>query len=110
VPASPKHPISRGLASFDLREEYYYNMRFREKDDRLAPILTVELPNETGPQVVAWAVQRKDGGRGFGYTGGHYHSNLQNENVRKMLLNAIVWTAHGSVPKEGVNSSVPEAK
>ncbi|MCC2669807.1 MAG: Trehalose utilization, partial [Armatimonadetes bacterium] len=107
TPATPGHPIARGLAPFPLREEYYYRMRHRENDPRRVPILTTELPNETGPQEVAWAVQRKDGGRGFAYTGGHFHKNwTEVESLRKMVLNAIVWTAKKEVPKDGVRSLV----
>lgn len=108
TPASPQHPISRGLAPFDLREEYYYRMRFRDNDPRRVPILNVNLPNEPAPQTVAWAVARKDGGRGFAFTGGHPYTNFQNENVRRMLLNAIVWASRGEVPVGGVQSVVPE--
>ena len=108
TPASPTHPISRGLAPFPLKEEYYYHMRFRDGDTRRVPILATELPNESGPQEVAWAVQRKDGGRGFAYTGGHFHSNWQVENYRKMVLNAIVWAAKAEVPQGGVKSTVSD--
>ena len=56
---------------------------------------------------MAWAVERKDGGRGFAWTGGHYHANWGDENVRRMVLNALVWTAKGEVPEGGVQSSLP---
>jgi len=108
TPASPEHPVSRGLKPFELKEEFYYNMRFRPDDKRLTPILTAAIPDEPAPETVAWAVERKDGGRGFAWTGGHYHSNWQNENVRRMLLNALVWTAKGEVPAGGVRSHIAE--
>ncbi|MEX0676894.1 MAG: ThuA domain-containing protein [Pirellulales bacterium] len=108
-PASPGHPICRGLAPFELREEYYYNVRFRENDPRLAPILTTPIPNEAKEQVVAWAVEREGGGRGFGFTGGHFFDNWGVENVRRMVLNAILWTAHVEVPAGGVQTAAPRA-
>ncbi len=103
-PASPKHPIVRGVTPFEVREELYYRMRFRERDPRLVPILTAALPGEKGEQTVAWAVERKDGGRGFGFTGGHFFANWQIEGFRRLVLNAIVWTAKGEVPPGGVQS------
>jgi type 1 glutamine amidotransferase len=106
-PASPGHPIARGLGPFDLKEEFYYNIRFRDDDPRLSPILTARIPGEPRAQVVAWAVQRADGGRGFGYTGGHFHANWGDDHVRKMVLNAILWTARAEVPEGGVSSTVP---
>ena len=61
---SPDHAISQGVRPFKLNEEYYYNMRFREDDSRLIPILATPIPGENDIQTVAWAVQRRDGGRG----------------------------------------------
>ena len=48
-------------------------------------------------EVLAWAVERSDGGRGFGFTGAHFHRNWGNENFRKIILNALLWTAHAEV-------------
>ncbi len=56
---------------------------------------------------MAWARERPDGGRGFGFTGGHVHWNWGNDNFRKLVLNAIVWTAEVDVPAEGVPSQPP---
>ena len=72
------------------------------------PILTTPIPGEGAEQVVAWAVERepsgKNGGRGFGFTGGHFFENWGVENFRRMVLNAILWTAHLEVPAGGVRS------
>ena len=59
---------------------------------------------------MAWACERKDGGRGFGFTGGHFHFNWGNDQFRKLVLNAIVWVAKGEVPKDGVKSATPTAE
>jgi len=45
------------------------------------------------PHAVAWAYERPKGGRGFGYTGGHFHANWENANARNTVLNAILWSA-----------------
>jgi hypothetical protein len=104
------HPISRGCKPFTTKTEYYWKMRFRENDDRLTPILTFD-PKKAAPPVrdslVAWAIQRNDGGRGFAFTEGHFHSNWQVEPFRKMVLNALLWTAGAEVPEGGVESETP---
>lgn len=127
----PNHPIANGVKPFTVNDEWYYHMRFAEDQDRVTPILT-ELPpantlvkddgsltrkdgphsnneyvraaviDRKEPQAVAWARTRSDGGRGFGFTGGHYHWNWGNDNFRKLVLNAIAWTAHADVPEDGV--------
>ncbi|GAB4135032.1 MAG: hypothetical protein Tsb009_00810 [Planctomycetaceae bacterium] len=119
----PKHPIANGVKPFTINDEWYYHMRFRESG--VTPILTDLPPKSTlrrkdgphsgNPQVraeiakgipqhMAWAMERKDGGRGFGFTGGHFHWNWGHNQFRKLVLNAIAWTAHVDVPKDGVPS------
>lgn len=103
---TPDHPVTRGVSPFRYKDEFYYRIRFRESDSRLRPILLAsDLDVQPRDQVVAWAVERSDGGRGFGTSTGHFFSNWQNENYRKLILNAIVWTAGADVPQGGVASS-----
>lgn len=124
----PKHPISNGVKPFSTNDEWYYHMRFKDGMSGVTPILT-DLPpeatlkrgegphagnpdvkrevlEEKKPQHVAWAVERPDGGRGFGFTGGHFHKGWGNDDQRKLVLNAIVWTAKAQVPANGVESKV----
>ena len=131
-----EHPITRGVKPFTIKDEWYFNMRFvdgftaddaTERDGvKFVPILVAKPSDETrnGPYVypkgpyphiqaakgraeaMMWAVERPDGGRGFGFTGGHYHDNWGNENFRKTVLNALVWIAKAEVPAAGVSSSV----
>jgi putative membrane-bound dehydrogenase-like protein len=120
----PDHPITRGVEPFTCDDEWYYHMRFRDEMKGVTPILTAIPPAHTlsrpdgphsgnpevrkkagQPQHVAWACERPDGGRGFGFTGGHNHWNWGDPNFRKTVLNAIVWCAKGEVPEKGVSDS-----
>ena len=124
-----KHPIWNGVQPFSVDDEWYYHMRFVEDRTGLTPILTDVPPMETlkrpdgmrsgNPSVrkavangesqhVAWAYERPQGGRGFGFTGGHNHVSWQDDNYRKIMLNAILWTAGMEVPENGVDSSSPD--
>jgi type 1 glutamine amidotransferase len=105
--ASPRHPISRGWKTFTARDEFYYKIRFRPGDKRVTPILTTMLPKDA-PQreVIAWAVERSDGGRGFGFTGGHYHRNWGSPDFRRMVVNAILWSAKMDVPPGGAKCEI----
>ncbi len=42
----PKHPTTNGVKPFSTHDEWYYNMRFREKMEGVTPILT-DLPPAT---------------------------------------------------------------
>jgi type 1 glutamine amidotransferase len=59
-------------------------------------------------ETMMWTVQRPDGGRGMGFTGGHFHKNWSNDNVRKAVLNALMWLAKLDVPAGGVDSKVTD--
>ncbi|MDG2185963.1 MAG: DUF1080 domain-containing protein [Mariniblastus sp.] len=126
----PKHPVTQGVQPFEINDEWYYHMRFSPEMSRVTPILSA-LPSadtlkrkdgphsgnpavrkavleDKQPQHLAWAFVRGDGvGRGFGFTGGHFHSNWQNDDFRKLVLNAIVWSAKVDVPGNGVASQTP---
>ena len=124
-----KHPIWNGVEPFSVDDEWYYHMRFVNDRTGLTPILTDLPPAETlkrpdglrsgNPAVrkavangetqhVAWAYERPQGGRGFGFTGGHNHVSWQDDNYRKIMLNAILWTAGMQVPENGVDSTAPD--
>ena len=60
-------------------------------------------------EAMMWAVERSDSGRGFGFTGGHFHMNWSNESFRKIILNALCWVSKVEVPVQGVTSKVKEA-
>ena len=108
---SPSHPVSRGWKSFSGRDEYYYHLRFTPGDKRITPILTVMLPKEKPErEVIAWTCEREDGGRGFGYTGGHSQTNWGWDAPRRMVVNAILWTAKMDVPKGGAKCAITPAE
>ena len=109
----PRHPISEGIRPFHMLDEWYFNMRFQSDLAGVTPILSAIAPDHTmerrngphsgndavrklvadgTPQVVGWAFERPEGGRGFGYTGGHFHVNWQDDNARNLVVNAIAWS------------------
>jgi type 1 glutamine amidotransferase len=123
----PKHPITDGVRPFKIRDEWYFHMRFQEGMKGVTPILSAVAPPSTmnrpdgphsgnpavreavakgEPQHVMWAYERPDGGRGFGFTGGHFHNNWGHDDFRKVVLNAILWIAKAPIPPGGVQSVV----
>jgi type 1 glutamine amidotransferase len=124
----PAHPIANGVKPFSIRDEWYFNMRFRDNTNGITPILVATPSDQVRkgpyvyppgpyehivqasgrPETMMWAVENPNGQRGFGFTGGHIHKNWGNDNFRKVVLNALVWAAHGQVPKEGIASIVTE--
>jgi len=116
----PEHPVTRGVKPFAANDEWYFHLRFR--DEGVTPILAAVAPAETmvrpdghhsgNPavrksvaagemQTVAWTYDRPGGGRSFGFTGGHFHWNWGNDDMRRLLTNAIRWTAGEEIEPRG---------
>ncbi len=134
--AFPAHPVTRGVKPFKVNDEWYFNMRFigdvtgesaKKIDDVTFTPILVAAPSDDvrdGPYVypkgpyphiqaskgraeaMMWTVERPDEGRGFGFTGGHFHDNWGNDQYRKVVLNAMLWLAKVDVPSGGVDSQV----
>ena len=122
----PDHPVARGLRPCMVSDEWYYHMRFADDMKGVTPILTTVPPDDTHrpgndahganptvftrkgmPEHLAWAYERPGGGRGFGFTGAHFHWNWGCDTFRTAVLNGIVWTAGLEVPAAGVPSKTP---
>jgi type 1 glutamine amidotransferase len=122
----PRHAVTRGVRPFKIHDEWYYHMRFRDNMEGVTPILTAVPPDRTRegpdgphsgnaavrsrkgqPEQTAWVFDRPGGGRGFGFSGGHYHWGWANDDVRKLVLNAIAWTAGVQIPAGGIGSKTP---
>ncbi len=116
------HPVSRGI-EFPVRclDEFYYHMRFPEVEGKREALITavpqknnffriINLWNRNGvdgvgkPQTLMWGFERPGGGRGVGFTGGHYHRNFAIDGFRTAVLNALAWVAKLEVPEGGVPS------
>jgi hypothetical protein len=122
----PEHAVTRGVKPFTVDDEWYYHMRFVPDMKGVTAVLTTIPPDSTRregndahganehvrarkgmPEHLGWVYTRPDGGRGFGFTGGHWHYNWANDGFRTLVLNAIVWTAGRDVPAGGVRSKAP---
>ena len=118
--ALPEHSITTGVEPFSADDEWYFHLRFKE-NAKITPILAAVAPPETmrrpnghhsgNPhvrksvaakemQTVAWAYDREDGGRSFGFSGGHNHWNWGRDDFRRLVVNAILWSAKAEVPGE----------
>ncbi len=128
--ALPVHAVTRGVKPFTTRDEWYFNMRFRAAMKGVTPILsdvpgpdTMSRPDghhsgnpavraqvaQRVSQHVMWVAENPNGSRGFGFTGGHFHSGWGKDDQRKLVLNAIVWLAKVEVPKDGIASKITDA-
>lgn len=112
TPAATAHPTLRGWKEFTLHDEPYTN-NFFGRGNIMAPnvttLATSMLPPENPKrETVAWCVERADSGRGFGIVMPHFYKNWRVDDLRRFILNGIVWTARLEVPAEGLQTSSPD--
>jgi len=128
----PTHPVTRGVQPFATHDEWYFNMRWTPDaalKSRITPILVATPSDEVrkGPYVsprgpydhiiadsgkaetMMWVMERPDGGRSFGFTGGHTHTHWGDPNQRRVMLNALLWIAKVEVPANGVQDKITAA-
>lgn len=109
APVAASHPVLRGVAPFEHRDEFYPTLRFAGgAEPLLSAGLDVQyrdgrrLVDATPEQAtVAWTFEREGGGRSFGFTGAHFLAALQDGSLRRVLLNAMLWSAGVEVPRHG---------
>ena len=70
--------------------------------------LTMLPPDEPKKEIVAWAVQREDGGRGAGLVIPHFFRSWRIEDLRRLVLNSICWSAKLDIPAGGVVAPLPD--
>ena len=106
-----KHPILRGVKPWTYRDEVFSRFLLLPNDARRTDLILGTPQKDTGrigPQIVSWAYERDDGGRGFVFGGQDFRDNLATDNYRRFLMNRIAWAAHIEIPREGIQSPTPD--
>ena len=110
-PSAGNHPVLRGWKPFTFHDEPYFQNWFGKDGPtkNVTAIATAMLPPEKPEkETIAWAIDRDDGGRGVGIVMPHFYRNWKLDDLRTMIMNAIVWTAKKEIPANGVRVKLPE--
>jgi type 1 glutamine amidotransferase len=100
------HPVTVGITPIEVRDEFYYSLKqpAPELMLKVAPLLQASIDGTD--QTVAWACERPDGGRSFGFSGLHYHENWKLPEYRRLVLQGVLWTLKRDIPKAGISVDV----
>ena len=99
-PTSEPHPVTRGVREIKIEDEFYHHLKTVKSSSPIVAVMEAKIDMEW--QMVAWAWERPDGGRSFGFSGLHYHGNWANENYRKLVFQGILWTLKEEIPEQGL--------
>ena len=114
IKGAEKHPILSGVHRWIYKDEIFSHLVVNPGDPYRTDLLTGESPqtnqSEFGspkgvisPRGIASAYENGKA-RGILWGGQDFHSALLNDDYRRFLLNAIVWTAGIEVPRGGVKT------
>jgi type 1 glutamine amidotransferase len=115
----PQHPITTGCTPFAApKDGWLYNLRFNETG--VTPLLQGTVPDKSRStpdaqahlgraETIAWAYERPSGARSVGFTGADLHSSWHIDSQRRMITNAILWTAKVAIPQGGATVQLEEA-
>jgi len=105
-----RHEVTRGLADFKVKDEFYYRLKFppsnSEAKSVLVPLLKVKIDGDE--HTVAWAYRPSRGGRAFGFSGLHYHDNWKLPEYRRLVAQGVLWSLGLSVAEKGLDVTVDE--
>lgn len=119
TPGNPPHAILSGVTAYDAPHDgWLFNLHFADKG--VTTLLSGPVPDKSRSttdarqhngrdEVIAWAYERADGARSVGFTGADLHSSWHIDSQRRMVVNAILWSAKVNVPKDGAPVVLQEA-
>jgi hypothetical protein len=111
------HAVTSGMKPFELlKDGWLYNLHFAEKG--VTPLLAAQMPDTSRKtehakahagraETVAWAFERANSGRSVGFTGCDLHASWAVPGQRRLLINALLWTAKLPVPAAGAATDSP---
>jgi len=103
-PFRQDHPIQQGLRPIEIEDEFYYRLKQFKSPSPILPVMESKIEGEWF--MTAWAWERPQGGRSFGFSGLHEHGNWSEEVYRRLIFQGILWTMHEEIPEGGVNVSI----
>ena len=98
---APEHPILRGIGDLKVYDEMYYAL---DRRPGIQPLFNAKIDGQQ--EMVAWAWERPDGGRSFGFVGLHFHANWQLPEYRRFIVQAVLWSLKLPIPQTGVNADL----
>jgi hypothetical protein len=104
--AAVDHPIMTSIPAVTLEDEFYYRLKLTKSDPPVTSLLRARIDGES--HMVAWAWERRDQGRSFGFTGLHFHKGWEQMAYRRLVVQGIVWTLKLPIPARGLSVEVSE--
>lgn len=111
----PEHPITRGVAPWEIKDGWLNQLQFVEGLKGITPLVWSGKKYEGSragldADIVGFAYQRPDGGRSFSFTGLDAHSAWSLPGMRRFVVNGVLWSAGVEVPTDGAICDIDQDK
>src|SRR5215470_293950 len=109
----PPHPATRGVGAWEITDGWLREIEFVDAMRGVTPLIwsgrEFRGSSRGGPaDIVAWSYERPGGGRSFAYTGLDAHAAWGAAGMRRLLVNATLWTAGLPVPDAGAACAIDD--
>lgn len=98
---NPSHPVVTGIGDLKAYDEFYYAL---DREPGITPLLTAKI--DGNDEMAAWAWERADRGRAFGFVALHYHSNWQLPEYRRFVVQGVLWSLKLPIPAGGAKADI----
>ena len=102
---APDHPILTAIGDIKTYDEIYYAL---DRRPDIQPLFTSQI--EGKDEMAAWALERADGGRSFGFVGLHFHANWQLPEYRRFVTQGVLWSLKVPIPAGGAKVDIDSKK
>lgn len=101
----PRHPATRGVSSWSIRDGWLSAIRFHDNMQAITPLLWSGRQQGGSPtggieDVVSWAYAPDGRGRAFVFTGLDSHSAWTHAGLRRLIANGLLWSAGHPIPED----------
>lgn len=108
LPTETGHPVVRGVKPFTLTDEPYFPIQFDRAASPVTILATAKLPPEQpNTEAIAWSMDRGGGSRSVAVLFPHFFANWRDAELRKLVVNGILWAAGQEVPDSGYETTLP---
>lgn len=112
--AFPAHPVTRGVVSWSINDGWLNRFKFPPGMSGVTPLVWsgkehAGAPEGGVPDIVAWVYERPGGGRSFNFSGLDAHSAWEQEGMRRLVINGVLWCAGVDIPEGGAPCAADKA-
>ena len=110
----PPHAITSGVTPWKINDGWLNHLQFPAEMKGITPLVwsgkeKLGSPDGGDQDIVGWAYDRPGGGHSFSFSGLDAHGAWEQEGMRQLVINGVLWSAGVEIPAEGAKCEADKA-